>query len=120
MLKDCLVSDLLLLFWFLFLLSVFETKTVKVRKEKNIIMRLKQMKSELCLQKLSKQLSIPVVVVFTCLDHQWILSLDHCSDLVRLMSPSCFTSCACSGIQESMGIVRGSPWMMAGRRLPQS
>lgn len=38
MLKDCLVWDfLLLLFWFLFLLSVFETKTVKVRKEKNII-----------------------------------------------------------------------------------
>ena len=68
------------------------------------------MKSELCLQKLSKQLSIPViwlyVVVFICLDHQWILSLDHRSNLVRMMSPSCFTSCAYSGIQDSVGIIR--------------
>lgn len=68
------------------------------------------MKSVLSLQKFSKQPSMPVIwlyyVVFIFLDHQWFLSLNQCSSSVRMMSPSCFTSCAYSGIQESVATIK--------------
>lgn len=67
------------------------------------------MKSVFCLQKLSRQPSILVTwvyVVFICLDHQWMLSLDYCSNSVRMLSPSCLTSSVYSRIQERVGIIR--------------
>lgn len=64
------------------------------------------MKSVFCLQKLGRQPSILVTwmyVVFICLDHQWKLSLDYCSNSVRILSPSCLMSSVYSSIQESGG-----------------